>query len=143
MAGYFTKHDGYVYLGSEKAGEELANGLFVSITGSGVKKLTAAGDALFRVVETTVLWGLPAVRMICTNAGTQEVYLTENELEDYLDNGDFNSAGYTVKTGHYVKMRRPAINDELIVSVTDALLATLAVGDIVKPAIGGTIAKNS
>ena len=49
MAGYFQRHDGHVYEGAYRAGETLTSGLFVEITANGVKKITAAGDAEFRV----------------------------------------------------------------------------------------------
>ncbi len=142
MAGYFRRAEAWNYDGSNKAGEELANGVFVSITANGVKKLTAAGTTEFRVKEKTTLWGLPAVVLVCTADGGEE-YLVENEFEDYGDKGDMNYAAYTVPTGHYVKMRRPNINDEIIVSVTSEVLATLNVGDTAKPASGGSIVKKS
>ena len=142
MAGYFRRAEAWNYDGSNKAGEELANGVFVSITANGVKKLTAAGTTEFRVKEKTTLWGLPAVVLVCTADGGEE-YLVENEFEDYGDNGDMNYAEYTVPTGHYVKMRRPNINDEIIVSVTSTVLGTLAVDDTVTPASGGSIVKKS
>lgn len=142
MAGYFRRAEAWNYDGSNQAGEELANGVFVSITANGVKKLTAAGTTEFRVKEKTTLWGLPAVVLVCTADGGEE-YLVENEFEDYGDNGEMNYAAYTVPTGHYVKMRRPNINDEIIVSVTSEVLATLAVGDTAKPASGGSIVKKS
>jgi len=143
MAGYFRKLDGHVYNGAEKAYEELTNGLFVYIDGSnGVKKLGSAGSARFRVVEKTTLWGLPAVVLVCTDPGSAEIYMTENEFEIYGDK-DFDQTTYSVPAGHYVKMRRPVLNDEVIVSVTSEVLATLAVGDTVKPTSGGTIVKHT
>lgn len=143
MAGYFRRAEAWNYDGVNKAGETLTNGLFVSITGTGVKKLTAAGDAEFRVKEKTSLWGLPAIVLVCVVPGDSEVYFTENEFEDYGDKGDFNYAEYSIPTGHYVKMRRPNINDELIMSVDSTLYAALSVGDTVKPASGGLVAKKS
>lgn len=141
MAGYFRRAEAWNYDGVNKAGEELANGLFVEITAAnGVKKLTAAGDAEFRVKEKTSLWGLPAVVLVCTSVGTGEVYFTENEFENYGDKGDFNNAEYSVPVGHYVKMRRPNINDELVMSVDDSTYAAVSVGDTVSPAAGGSIA---
>lgn len=143
MAGYFRKLDGHVYNGAEKAYEELTNGLFVYIDGSnGVKKLGSAGSARFRVLEKTTLWGLPAVVLLCTDPGSAEIYMTENEFEIYGDK-DFDQTTYSVPAGHYVKMRRPVLNDEVIVSVTSEVLATLAVGDTVKPTTGGTIVKHT
>ena len=138
MAGYFDKLDGRVYDGGHKAGEELANGVFASITANGVKKLTAAGDAKFRVEEKTSLWGLPAVRLVCTATGTAEIYFVENEWEIYGDK-DYDESDYTIPAGHLVRMRRPVLNDEVIMSIDATLFASLNVGDEVKPAAGGTI----
>ena len=55
----------------------------------------------------------------------------------------FNTAEYSVPTGHYVKMRKPNLNDEIVISVTSEVLATLTVGDLAKPASGGSIAKKA
>lgn len=143
MAGYFRRAEAWNYDGSNKAYQELTNGLFVYIDGSnGVKPLGSAGSAEFRVIEKTTLWGLPAVVLVCTNPGSAEIYFTENEFEDYGDK-DFDQTTYSIPAGHYVKMRRPNINDELIMSVTSEVLATLAVGDTVKPTTNGTIVKKT
>ena len=139
MAGYFQKLDGHVYEGGYTAGEELANGVFAEITANGVKMITAAGDAKFRVEEKTTLWGLPAVRLTCTFAGEDEIYFVENEWEIYQDK-DYDESDYTVEVGHFVKMRRPVINDQVIMSVDDATYAAVSVGDTVSPAAGGGIA---
>lgn len=140
MAGYFRRAEQFNYDGANKAAERLENGLFVEIGANGVKKLAAAGDAEFRVKEKTSLWGLPALVLICTNVGTKEFYMTECEIENYGDKGDFNDAEYAVEAGHYVKMRRPNINDEVIVSVSDATFAAVNEGDTVSPAAGGSVA---
>ena len=143
MAGYFRRAEAWNYDGSNKAYQELTNGLFVYIDGSnGVKPVASAGSARFRVLEKTTLWGLPAVVLVCTDPGSAEIYFTENEFEDYGDK-DFDQTTYSIPAGHYVKMRRPNINDELVVSVTSEVLATLAVGDTVKPTTGGTIVKHT
>lgn len=143
MAGYFRRAEAWNYDGSNKAYQELTNGLFVYIDGSnGVKPVASAGSARFRVLEKTTLWGLPAVVLLCTDPGSAEIYLTENEFEDYGDK-DFDQTTYSIPAGHYVKMRRPVLNDELIVSVTSEVLATLAVGDTVKPTTNGTIVKHT
>ncbi len=143
MAGYFRRAEAWNYDGSNKAYQELTNGLFVYIDGSnGVKPVASAGSARFRVLEKTTLWGLPAVVLVCTDPGSAEIYFTENEFEDYGDK-DFDQTTYSIPAGHYVKMRRPTINDELIMSVTSEVLATLAVGDTVKPTTNGTIVKHT
>lgn len=143
MAGYFRRAEAWNYDGANKAGETLPNGVFVSITNTGVKKLTAAGSAEFRVKEKTSLWGLTAVVLVCTDEGSDEHYFVENEFENYGDKGDFNEAEYTVPAGHYVKMRRPNLNDELVMSVDSTTYAALSVGDTAKPASGGGVAKKS
>lgn len=140
MAGYFRRAEAWNYDGSNKAYEELTNGLFVYIDGSnGVKKIGSAGSARFRVAEKTSLWGLKALVLICTDAGSDEMYVTENEFEDYGDK-DFDQTTYSIPAGHYVKMRRPNVNDELIISVADGTYAALSVGDLVKPVSGGSVA---
>ena len=143
MAGYFRRAEAWNYDGSNKAYEELTNGLFVYIDGSnGVKKVASAGSARFRVLEKTTLWGLPAVVLLCTDPGSAEIYFTENEFEIYGDK-DYDQTTYSIPAGHFVKMRRPNINDELVMSVTSEVLATLAVGDTVKPTTNGTIVKHT
>lgn len=143
MAGYFRRAEAWNYDGANKAFEELTNGLFVYIDGAnGVKKVASAGTARFRVKEKTTLYGLPAVVLVCTDAGTDEHYMVENEFEIYGE-GDYDLSTYSIPAGHYVKMRRPNVNDELIVSVTSTVLATLNVGDTVKPTTGGTIVKHT
>ena len=140
MAGYFRRAEAWNYDGSNKAYEELTNGLFVYIDGSnGVKKIGSAGSARFRVLEKTSLWGLPALVLLCINAGTDEMYVTENEFEIYGDK-DYDQTNYSIPAGHYVKMRRPNINDELVISVSDETYAALSVGAVVKPASGGSVA---
>ena len=143
MAGYFRKAEEWNYEGAYKAGAALTNGLFVYIDGAnGVKPIAEAGDSEFRVEEKTTLYGEPAVVLVCTKVGAKLHYITENEFEDYGDK-EFNTATYQIPVGHYVKMRRPNINDEIVINVTSAVAATLTVGDIALPASGGSIAKKS
>lgn len=142
MAGYMKKQNGHVYDGSHLAGEELANGVFVEIAADGVKKVTAAGDMQLRIVEKTTLWKKPALVLDVIAEGVKEVYLTENEWDVY-DNMDYDTADYTVKTGKLVKMHRPLVGEQLIVSVEKDLFETLNEADIVTPAAGGTVAKKS
>lgn len=142
MAGYMRKLNGYVYDGANRAAEALTNGLFVGITSDGVKKITAAGDIIFRVEEKTTLWGLPAVVLNVIDEGDDEIYFVENEW-DINDAVDYDEKNYTCKIGDFVKMHRPVLNDQLVVSVTAEVLATLAVGDQAKPASGGSIVKVS
>lgn len=146
MAGYFKKLDGHVYEGSFAAGEAMENGVFAElVTANGatvVKKITAAGSLELRVDEKTTLWGKEAIVATVTNPGTGVVYMVENEwIDDYMPN--YNNAEYTCKVGDLVRMRRPVLNDQIIVTVEKTLYDALAVGDIVKPAAGGSVAKKA
>lgn len=95
-----------------------------------------------RVVEKTTLWRLPALVLDVILEGNDEVYLTENEW-DVWDNMDYNTAEYTVKAGKPVKMHRPLLGEQMIVTVAEGLYETLKVGDKVTPAATGTVAKAS
>lgn len=144
MAGYMRKLNGYVYEGSYAAGEELANGVFVelvNVEGELVaKKLTAAKGPTLRVKERTLLWGEYAIVATVVEAGADEVFFVENEWE-INDAQDYNEALYTVKAGHLVKMHQPVKNDELIMTVPEAVYNALAIGDLAQPAADGMIAK--
>ena len=140
MAGYVTKLMGHVYDGANLSGEALINGVFAEIASGGVKKTTAARDTLLRVEEKTELWGSPALRLNVTGAGTDEVYFVENEWE-VDENAEWNEADYTLPAGKYVRMKRLLPGEQVIMTVGSELYATLAVGDTVQPAAGGTVAK--
>jgi hypothetical protein len=122
--------------------EALINGVFAEITATGVKKITAAKDAPMRVEEKTELWGLPAVVLNVTGVGTDEVYFVENEW-DINDSQEYDETDYTLPTGKYVRMKRLVPGEQVIMSVDGTLYAALSVGDTVKPASGGTVAKQS
>lgn len=140
MAGYVTKLMGHVYDGANLSGEALINGVFAEIASGGVKKTTAARDTLLRVEEKTELWGSPALRLNVTGAGTDEVYFVENEWE-VDENAEWDEADYTLPAGKYVRMKRLLPGEQVIMTVGSELYATLAVGDTVQPAAGGTVAK--
>ena len=140
MAGYVTKLMGHVYDGANLSGEALINGVFAEIASGGVKKTTAARATLLRVEEKTELWGSPALRLNVTGAGTDEVYFVENEWE-VDENAEWNEADYTLPAGKYVRMKRLLPGEQVIMTVGSELYATLAVGDTVQPAAGGTVAK--
>lgn len=115
--------------------------MFVDIDSNNkVAKTTAAKDIEFRVVEKTTLWTMPAVVLDVIKEGTDEVYFVENEWENYETAEDYNTAEYTVPADHLVKMHRPLVGEQLIMTVDESLYATLTEGAKVKPAAGGTIA---
>ena len=144
MAGYMTKlvgSDG-IYDGSYKAGELLTNGIFVNIAADGtVKKLTAAGSIEMRVREKTTLWGLPAVILDVVVEGDGTAYFVEQVNPGVHE--EYNDIENVIKIGEFVRMHKPLLGEQLIMSVTSAVLATLTEGDTAKPASGGTIAKKS
>ena len=142
MAGYMKKLNGYVYDGEHKAYAAMANGIFVEIGANGVVPITAAGDTEFRVDEKTTLWGAPALVLNVILEGDKEQYFLENDLDTGLLN-EYDYTTLTCKVGDYCRMHRPVINDQLIMTVTSELYAALNVGDIVKPAVGGSVAKKS
>ncbi len=142
MAGYMKKLNGYVYDGEHIAAVAMPNGIFAEIAAAGVKPITAAGDMELRIDEKTTLWGLPALVLNLIVPGTKEQYFVENEW-DINDNETYDEANYQCKIGQYVRMRRPVINDQLIMTVDATLYAALNEGDIVKPAVGGSVAKKS
>ena len=140
MAGYFRKLNGHVYNGEFTAAEAMENGVYAEITTDGVKKITAAKDTVLRVAEKTTLWGMDAVVLDVVSTGADEVFFVENEW-DINDNEDYDTAKYSCKVGSFVKMRRPTVGDQVIMTVASELYAALAVGDQVQPAADGTIAK--
>ena len=142
MAGYMTRlvgSDG-IYEGNYKAGEALENGVFVSIAADGtVKKLTAAGDIIFKVAKKEDLWGKKAVRLDVVTPGAGTVYFTENVNPGTRD--EYDDIDGTVAIGEFVRMHIPLQGEQLIMAVADATYAALAEGDQAKPASGGSIAK--
>lgn len=144
MAGYMTKlvgSDG-IYDGSYKAGELLTNGIFVNIAADGtVKKLTGAGSIEMRVREKTTLWGLPAAILDVVVEGDGTAYFVEQVNPGVRE--EWNDIENEIKIGEFVRMHKPLLGEQLIMSVTSEVLATLTEGDTAKPAAGGTIAKKS
>lgn len=140
MAGYFKKLNGYVYEGSYVAAEALANGEFVELDGSGeVALIDDTKDTNMRVIEKTELWGLDAVVLQVTSVGTEEFYMVENSW-DINENEEYDESLYECEAGDYVRMRRPCVGDQLIVSVSAGVYAGLTEGDTVTPNVGGSIA---
>ena len=75
-----------------------------------------------------------------TGVGTDEVYIVENEWE-VDENAEWNEADYTLPVGKYVRMKRLLPGEQVLMTVENSLYTTLAVGDAVQPATGGTVAK--
>lgn len=141
MAGYMTRlvgSDG-IYEGDYKAYEALANGLFVTLDSGVVKKLGAAGDIVMRVVAKEDLWGKKAVRLDVQDPGAGTIYFTENVNPG--DKSEYDDIDGEVPAGAFVRMHKPLTGEQLIMSVADATYSALSVGDLAKPASGGSIAK--
>lgn len=140
MAGYFRKLNGHVYNGEFTAAEKLQNGVFVEITTDGVKKITGTKDTILRVADKTTLWGMDALVLDVVTTGNDEVFFVENEW-DINDNEDYDTAKYECEVGAFVKMRRPTVGDQLIMTVENTLYSSLNTSDMVQPAANGTVAK--
>lgn len=145
MAGYMKRLNGRVYDFQHKSKiDGLTNGMFVEIDASGDVILTAAArDTKMKVVEKTTLWRKKALVLDVTAVGANELFLVENEWEVYEDAGEYNTAEYKVDKGHYVRMHRPLIGEQLIVTVSDELYDAVNVGDTVQPTAAGLVAKVS
>ena len=145
MAGYMKRLNGRVYDFQHKSKiDGLTNGMFVEIDASGDVILTAAArDTKMKVVEKTTLWRKKALVLDETAVGANELFLVENEWEVYEDAGEYNTAEYKVDRGHFVRMHRPLIGEQLIVTVSDELYDAVNVGDTVQPTAAGLVAKVS
>lgn len=145
MAGYMKRLNGRVYDFQHKSKiDGLTNGMFVEIDASGDVILTAAArDTKMKVVEKTTLWRKKALVLDVTAVGANELFLVENEWEVYEDAGEYNTAEYKVDKGHFVRMHRPLIGEQLIVTVSDELYDAVNVGDTVQPTAAGLVAKVS
>ena len=152
MAGYMRKLQGYVYNGDFKAARSMENGTFVEVGpyqphGSDiieprVMQIEADGDAELRVAEKTVLWGRDALVLDVVIPGDKEQFFLENEW-DFCDVCDYNTSTHTCRTGEYCRMHRLVEGEQLIMTVDAAVASALKVGDTVKPAVGGSVAKKS
>ena len=138
MAGYMTKLNGHVYNGEFLSNEPLENGVFAEINAGTVRKIQAAKDTEFRVVEKTTLWGMDAVVLEVISTGKDEVFFVENEW-DINDAEVYDTAKYTLPKGKFVKMHRPTVGEQLIMTVTNEVLETLTVGNKAQPDNGGTV----
>ena len=141
MAGYMKRlvgSDG-IYEGDYKAYEALTNGIFVFVDSGVVKKLTAGGDIVMKVHEKTDLWGLEAVVLDVQDAGAGTIYFVENVNPGNLP--EYDDINNVIKAGEFVRMHIPLPGEQIIMSVAHETYAGLSVGDLAKPASGGSIAK--
>ncbi len=143
MAGYFTKLNGYVYTGEYKASADVPNGTFVVADNAALTAKNPASSLAtygFKCIEKTSVYGLPALRLDVVkvdNAGG-EAFFVENVLDPICDN--YNEAEHTIKTGEYLRMRKPELGDQLLVSVPAAVYSAAAVGGIFVIGANGVLA---
>lgn len=141
MAGYMTRlvgSDG-IYEGNYKAYEALTNGIFAYVDAGVVKKLGAAGDIVMQVQAKEDLWGKPAVRLDVQAQGAGTIYFIENVEPGAKD--EYDDTNPVIKAGEFVRMHKPLTGEQLIMHVDSTTYAALSVGDLAKPASGGSIAK--
>ena len=67
------------------------------------------------------------------------MFFVENEW-DINDNENYDTAKYACKVGDYVKMHRPLVGEQLIMTVDSDVYAALTVGGKASPAANGTVA---
>jgi hypothetical protein len=103
-----------------------------------VQKTVGTKDTVMRITEKTQLWGMPALELIVTSVGTDEVYFVENEW-DIADHAAYDETLYCIDAGTLVRMHRPLIGESLILTVTEAFFNSMAIGDKVAPAAGGVL----
>ena len=140
MAGYFNKLMGYMYDGTNVSGEELTNGVFVTVVAGKANLVTAKNTSLkLRVLEKTTFAGLPAVEVLVVDEGSTEIYMVENLFTDNQDAPYDNSAN-VIKAGEYVRMRRPETVDHMIISVDSTLYGKVNVDDTVVVDANGVLA---
>lgn len=104
-------------------------------------KLTETNTSLkMEVMEKREFWGLPAVEVMVTNEGTEEIYMVEQFVEhheQYL----YNDAELKVAAGAHVRCRRPEKADRMVIAVAQDLYDTLNVGDAVSAGAQGLLIK--
>lgn len=142
MAGYFTKLNGYVYSGEYVASTDLENGTFVTLdTSNEVVAADTDGGLKFVCVEKTDIFGLPALRLRCTEEdGTQFMVEQDNKV-DYI--GEYDERHRKAEAGKLVKMRTPVVGDEILLEVNTTIYAAASVGAAYKQAASGAIAADA
>ena len=140
MAGYFTKLNGYVYSGEYVASTDIENGTFVTLDTSNEVIVATTGSMEFVCVEKTDIFGLPALRLRCTEEdGTQFIVEQDNEA-DYV--GEYDERHRKAEAGKLVKMRTPVVGDEILLEVNTTMYAAASVGaEYVQDTTGTIVAK--
>ena len=82
---------------------------------------------------------MPAVVLNVTAVGGDEVFFVEAEWDVY-SHTMYDETKYTTEPGTLVRMHRPLVGEQLIMTVEQALYDTLTEGQTVKPAAGGSVA---
>ena len=139
MAGYFRKLVGRVYDGAHISAEKLTNGLFVNINDDGkvVPLENADATTKLRCVEKTELWGLNALVLDVAENGA-EVYMVENDFPVDV-HGVYDETAFELEAGEYVKMKRPLLGEQIVISVSDDIYSAAAENAMYTLAAGGTI----
>lgn len=139
MAGYFRKLVGRVFDGAHAAATELENGMFVGLNAEGKVVALEAADAatVLRCVEKTDLWGKPALVLDVVSVGA-EAYMVEADFP-VEENGVYDEAEFKVKAGELVKMKRPLMGEQIVLSVSKEIFNAAAVNGKFTLAAGGSI----
>lgn len=104
-------------------------------------KLTETNTSLkMEVMEKREFWGLPAVEVMVTEEGTEEIYMVEQFVEHH-DQWLYNDAEYKIPMGAHVRCRRPEKNDHMVIAVSQELFDTLTEGDSMSAGAQGLLIK--
>ena len=151
MAGFMTKHMGYVYQGELVNGDTTAteNGRLVLINGGKLKKVAAADTATeFVCIEATTIYDgnfdsylaeaatVPAYRFV-VNKLNKPYYFTAAEV-DINDADAYNTSTYTTEPGEFLKAHPLCVGEEFITTCVDG---TIAVGESANVTATGLIKK--
>lgn len=124
MAGYVTKHIGYLYEGEFANGETtpIENGTIVKIDGTVMKKATDTATAFLAKEETTIYDGVPAYRFQVIKK-VDNLFLVDNNA-DVNTCGEFDTRTYATPAGELLRAHPLQMGEEIIVTTTK----TIAVG---------------
>lgn len=104
-------------------------------------KLTETNTSLkMEVMEKREFWGLPAVEVMVTEEGTEEIYMVEQFVEHH-DQWLYNDAEYKIPMGAHVRCRRPEKHDRMVIAVSQELFDTLTEGDSMSAGAQGLLIK--
>lgn len=130
MAGYVTKHVGYMYEGEFANGETspIENGAIVSIdaTTKTMKLATSATKAFLAKEETTIYDGMPAYRFQVV-AAADGLFLVDNNA-DINTSEAYDTRTYKTAAGELLRAHPLQNGEEILVTTTKTIAVGTAYG---------------